>query len=198
MTLITSSYLEQQQKMHATRPDYGTSSHKHIEGIATLCKQIGTRDILDYGCGKMMLQKGLPFPIQNYDPAMSECTRRPVAADLVVCTDVLEHIEPDCLKDVMDDLARLTRRAIFVNVACRPATKILPDGRNAHLIQETPNWWLTWFLPRFQLQSFQATSGDFTALFMPLPPALTPTEARTADALVEPKYKSATWATSPC
>lgn len=167
MTLITPAYLSQQQQLHAQRPDYGTSSHKYIEHVATLCKQTGTRDVLDYGCGKSMLQKGLPFPIQNYDPALEEFTRRPIPADIVVCTDVLEHIEPDCLKAVMDDLAGLTRKLLFVNVACRPASKTLPDGRNAHLLVETPNWWLTWFLPRFDLQSFQATSGDFTALFMP-------------------------------
>lgn len=170
MSLITSDYLALQQKFHIDRPDYGTSSHKYVDSIKTLSKQLNSRDILDYGCGKMMLQKGLPFPIQNYDPAMPECMRRPVAADLVVCTDVLEHIEPACLKAVMDDLTTLTRKALFINVACRPANKTLPDGRNAHLLIETPNWWLTWLLPRFELQSFQATSGDFTALLMPKQP----------------------------
>src|SRR4051812_12919352 len=113
MTLITSSYLDQQRQLHASRPDYGTSSHKYVDHIASLAKKVGTRDILDYGCGKSMLQKGLPFPIQNYDPAMAEYTRRPVPADIVVCTDVLEHIEPECLKDVMDDLAALTRKLLF-------------------------------------------------------------------------------------
>lgn len=167
MTLITPSYLALQTKFHIDRADYGTSSHKYIDPINALSKQLGSRDILDYGCGKAMLQKGLPFPIQNYDPAMSEYTRRPIPADIVVCTDVLEHIEPECLTAVLDDLAALTRKALFVNVACRPANKTLPDGRNAHLIIQSPGWWLSWLLPRFELQSFQASSGDFIALCMP-------------------------------
>lgn len=168
-TLITPEYQQLQEQFHLARPDYGTSSHKHVEPILGIAKMLGSRDILDYGCGKAQLQKGIPYPIQNYDPCMPEYSRRPSPADLVVCTDVLEHIEPACLKEVMDDLARLTRRVIFVNVACRPASKVLPDGRNAHLIQETPNWWLTWLLPRFELQSFQAAKGDFTALLVPHP-----------------------------
>jgi hypothetical protein len=27
-------------------------------------------------------------------------------------------------------------------IACYPAKKLLPDGRNAHLIIESPIWWL--------------------------------------------------------
>lgn len=166
--LITPEYRDLQSQFHEAKPHYGTSSNKHVDSIASLAKALGTRDILDYGCGKAMLQKGLPFPIQNYDPAILEYCRPPTPAALVICTDVLEHIEPSCLKDVLDDLARLTLTALYVNVSCKPAKKELPDGRNAHLIIESPNWWMTWLLPRFQLQSFQASQGDFTAIFMPL------------------------------
>jgi hypothetical protein len=184
MTLITPEYQSLQTQFHNARPDYGISSRKHIDHVLHLAKNLGTRDILDYGCGKAMLQKGIPFPIQNYDPAMSEYTRRPMPADLVVCTDVLEHIEPTCLKDVMDDLRSLTRKCLLLDVACRPASKILPDGRNAHLIIETPNWWLSWLLPRFNLHSFQATEGSFTALLFPNDPTV-PVTAEVATS--EPK-----------
>lgn len=167
MTLITPAYQALQEKFHLDKPDYGTSSSRHSDTIVSLAKNLDTRDILDYGCGKALLQKGIPFPIQNYDPCMPEYARRPITADLVVCTDVLEHIEHDCLKAVLDDITTLTGKLLFLNVACRPAKKTLPDGRNAHLIQETPNWWLSWLLPRFALHSFQSTGGDFTALLIP-------------------------------
>ena len=166
--LITPEYQTLQSQFHLERPDYGISGSKHVEPILNFSKKLNTRDILDYGCGKATLQKGIPFPIQNYDPCTEEYNRRPQPAAIVVCTDVLEHIEIACLKDVLDDLANLTKHILFVNVACRPAKKFLPDGRNAHLIQETPNWWLTWLLPRFTLHSFQASNGEFTALLMPL------------------------------
>lgn len=182
MPLITPAYQSLQTEFHLQRPDYGVSSGRHCDNIIGLAKALNTCDILDYGCGKAGLQKGIPWPIQNYDPCMSEYLRRPKPADLVVCTDVLEHIEPECLKDVMDDLKALTGKALFVNIACRPAKKFLQDGRNAHLIQESPNWWLSWLLPRFQLQSFQATKGDFTALLIPTTEVVEETDAAPKEA----------------
>ncbi len=163
--LITPEYQALQSQFHLARPDYGISGSKYVEPVLSFAEKLQTRDILDYGCGKATLQKGIPFPIQNYDPCNAEYERRPTPATIVVCTDVLEHIEIDCLKAVLDDIRELTKQLLFVNVACRPAKKFLPDGRNAHLIQENPNWWLTWLLPRFNLHSFQAGNGDFTALF---------------------------------
>lgn len=172
MNLITPEYQRLQSEFHLQRPDYGVSSGRHCDNIIQLAQALNTRDILDYGCGKAALQKGIPWPIQNYDPCMEEYLRRPKPATIVVCTDVLEHIEIDCLAAVLDDLRTLTGQALFVNVACRPAKKVLQDGRNAHLIQESPNWWLSWLLPRFNLQSFQATKGDFTALLTALGPVV--------------------------
>lgn len=167
MTLITREYMQQQTEFHNLRTDYGTSAVRHVESVRNFADQLKTHDILDYGCGKAYLQKGLPFPIQNYDPCMPEYNRRPDPAKIVVCTDVLEHIEPNCLASVLDDLTHLTKELLFLTVSCQPASKFLQDGRNAHLIVETPNWWLTWLLPRFSLQSFQASKGEFVALFRP-------------------------------
>lgn len=165
---ITPEYESLQRQFHLDRSDYGVSGSKHCEPLLGFCKKMNTKDVLDYGCGKATLQKGLPFPIQNYDPCIDEYSKRPTPADIVICTDVLEHIEPECLKAVLDDIRGLTKQLFFVNVACRPAQKFLPDGRNAHIIQESPNWWLTWLLPRFELHSFQSDQGGFTALFTPV------------------------------
>lgn len=167
--LITPEYQTIQEQFHIQRPDYGVSGSKHCEPLQNFCKKLNTKDVLDYGCGKATLQRGLPFPIQNYDPCIPEYSRPPSPAAIVVCTDVLEHIEPDCIKEVMDDIRRLTLQLLFVNVATRPAQKVLPDGRNAHILQQTPNWWLSWLLPRFNLHSFQSDEGSFTALLTPLP-----------------------------
>jgi hypothetical protein len=38
---------------------------------------------------------------------------------------------------------------------------VLPDGRNAHLIQEPPEWWLPKLLERFDLYTFQRMPGGF-------------------------------------
>lgn len=167
MALITPEYQALQERFHIDRPDYGRSSARYCDVIQGIAGKMNTRDILDYGCGKACLQKGIPFPIQNFDPCMPEYSRRPQPADIVVCSDVLEHIEPDCLPDVLLDLSTLTREVLFLNVATSPAIKILPDGRNAHLIVETPNWWLFQLLPLFTLTSFQVGKGEFTAIMTP-------------------------------
>jgi len=173
MSLITPAYKASQTAYHQGVPAYGTSSRKFVEQVRHLSDKLETRDILDYGCGKCFLQKGLPFPIQNYDPCIPEWDHRPYAADIVVCTDVLEHIEPECLEDVLADLASLTKKIALFNVACRPAKKFLQDGRNAHLIVENPNWWVDRLMKHFAIHSLQVVSGEFTAFFMP-PTAFTP------------------------
>ena len=69
------------------------------------------------------------------------------------------------MEDVLDDLKRLSRKALFAVVATRPAMKFLPDGRNTHILLRSRQWWLEQFLARFELQQFQGLTGEFAALF---------------------------------
>ena len=48
--------------------------------------------------------------------------------------ELMEHIEPECLEEVLDNLQWLSLKAVFLVIATRPAKKMLADGRNAHLI----------------------------------------------------------------
>lgn len=48
----------------------------------------------------------------------------------VYMTGVLEHIEPECLEQVLDHLQRLTRKIALLNIVTRPANKVLADGHN--------------------------------------------------------------------
>lgn len=68
----------------------------------------------------------------------------------MACIDVLEHIEPDCLDAVLDDMRRCTLNGIFLTIHCFPAGKTLPDGRNAHLIQQPTHWWLPKLCERWE------------------------------------------------
>jgi hypothetical protein len=36
----------------------------------------------------------------------------------------------------------LARRGAYLVIATRPARELLPDGRNAHLIIQPPEWWV--------------------------------------------------------
>jgi 2-polyprenyl-3-methyl-5-hydroxy-6-metoxy-1,4-benzoquinol methylase len=167
----TPTYKQLQEQLHTTNPSYGTSGSKYSDYVLQLSKSLNTRDILDYGCGKSTLQKSLPFPIKQYDPFVAEFASLPQPATLVVCTDVLEHIEPDFLGNVLEDLSKLTLQMAFFQVATRPAKKVLADGRNAHLIQRGMNWWIPQLMQYFDIQNLsnQNNSG-FIAILTPFIP----------------------------
>jgi FkbM family methyltransferase len=139
--VISKEYLKQNELLHKTNPYYGVSGSKYAEEVLKLAKELHTTDILDYGCGKGTLGKSLPFKIKEYDPAIEEKSNTPLPADLVVCTDVLEHVEPEYIDGVIGDIARCTKNTAFFIIHTGPALKTLPDGRNTHLIQEHKTYW---------------------------------------------------------
>lgn len=124
---------------------------------------MGVTHLLDYGCGSNVnLAKHLKVPhkvtYQAYDPGVPRFSKPAMPAEMVACVDVLEHIEPELLDNVMDDLARVTEAILFASVDTGPAVKVLSDGRNAHLIQQPMSWWLPKFWERrFRLQTVQET-----------------------------------------
>jgi 2-polyprenyl-3-methyl-5-hydroxy-6-metoxy-1,4-benzoquinol methylase len=142
LALITDRWTELNAELHQRMPEYGRGGEKWAETVRWLTLTLKAESILDYGCGKGTLALALPeFDIREYDPAIPEKARRPKRADLVVCTDVLEHVERTCVTDVIDDLRRLSRRGIFINVSLSRGKKRLADGRPAHATVRTKAWW---------------------------------------------------------
>jgi hypothetical protein len=158
--LISEAYKEQNKALHSVG-NYGISGAKWAPAVANMAQVVGTKDILDYGCGQRTLEKSLGYEIRNYDPCIPGLDEAPEPAQLVVCSDVLEHIEPECLDAVLDDLERVVLGFGFFVIANRPAKKILPDGRNAHLIQEGPRWWLPKLCQRFEIAQVNVFAGEF-------------------------------------
>lgn len=142
--LITEGYREQNRLLHGQNADYGTSSAKWVDYIARLAAEERHETILDYGCGKGLLAIGMEAhgrKVAEYDPAIPGKDGAPVPADLVVCGDVLEHIEKGCINAVIRHLRTLVKRKLFFTIALRPAAKTLPDGRNTHQLVKPPEWW---------------------------------------------------------
>jgi hypothetical protein len=98
---------------------------------------------------------------EGYDPAIPEWAAPAKPCGLVACIDVLEHIEPLLLDNVLDDLQRVTLGVGVFTVHTSAAVKVLPDGRNAHLIQEGASWWLPKFIQRFELARFEKMEQGF-------------------------------------
>jgi len=131
--------------------NWGITGIKHIEQLDPLLREMYSGcSILDYGCGKGVLLEHLQnamvkSKVVGYDPAMEKYNKLPEQKfDLIISTDVFEHIEPEHLDAVLthlQDLQAPEGRLFFV-VFTREAANILPDGRNAHLIIKTAEWWL--------------------------------------------------------
>ena len=61
--------------------------------------------------------------------------------DIVICTDVLEHIPEHEIPIVLKEIDGYAWEIVFLSICTREARKTLPDGRNAHLTIKPPDWW---------------------------------------------------------
>lgn len=145
--LISPAYADEQRRLHAGPKAYGERGYKWADCVREVASTYECWSILDYGCGQGGLKRALSDPhmdsvrIREYDPAIKGKDALPSFADLVVCTDVLEHIEPDRLDAVLKHLRMLARKAIFVVIATVDTEHKLSDGRSTHLTIESGDWW---------------------------------------------------------
>jgi hypothetical protein len=159
--MISEAYKLEQQKLHETGK-YGTASIQYAPLVTEIINTLEVKHLLDYGCGSLLnLYKHIKpkhkVTYQAYDPGTETFAEDPVPAEMVACIDVLEHIEPEYLDEVLDDLQRLTECVLFCTIHTGPAVKVLSDGRNAHLTQEPMAWWLPKLWDRFDIQTVQVT-----------------------------------------
>lgn len=169
--LITPGYVRANAALHDKHASYGAFGARWADRVRALLARTGGASVLDYGCGKGTLGRALEgVDVRDYDPGVPGKDALPEPADVVVCTDVLEHIEPDCVDDVIAHLGGLTRRAAFLNVSTRRAAKTLADGRNAHLIVEPSEWWRERIGRRFRIEAWEVEVDQVNAVAVPLSP----------------------------
>jgi hypothetical protein len=68
-----------------------------------------------------------------------------------VCIDVLEHVEPELVDDVLLDLQRVMKVGGYISISCSLALSILADGRNAHISIHPPEWWVEKLMKLFDV-----------------------------------------------
>ena len=165
--LISSEYQAQQRHLPETT-EYGTMAQHYGPLVSQIIEKLEITHLLDYGCGRRMgllktLKVDRKITYQGYDPGsgLEELMTAPIPAQMVCCIDVLEHVEPEYLDNVLNHLAELTEVVGFFSIHTGPAMKILPDGRNAHLTQQPIDWWLPKITDRFDIQTLQKV-GDYS------------------------------------
>ena len=130
----------------------GLSVLNHVKDIGRLVKEVDAKTVLDFGCGrgdayrsphKIHHQWGLPrASVYLYDPAFHHAPMPTGEFDLVVCSDVLEHIPEDEVPEFIHRLCKHARKAVWASVCCRPAKKVFPGtDTNLHVTVKSFDWW---------------------------------------------------------
>jgi len=163
----TEEYGEMQRKMHE-RGDYGINGSYNRDGLSlemscrlaislysSLRRPV---TIMDYACGNGDLGEEIEgilkiAKVTNYDPFHPKWrdNKEPGVADIVICADVLEHVEEQCVENTINFIADRCRYGAYFNIHLADAVKTLPDGRNAHITQRNSTWWLERLRPRFKI-----------------------------------------------
>ena len=134
-------YTKQLEKLHSAKSFGNASGAPKI--LTDFLVDHPVTSILDFGCGKgtpLDTLKSDTMDIYSYDP-ITHPIELPQAVDLVYSRDVLEHIEPEQIDTVLENLFTIGTKYQHHFIACHPSKKALSDGRNAHLIIEKPEWW---------------------------------------------------------
>ena len=142
MTKLSTEYLEQLKKLHSTS-SFGSGKGLPKDVVDLINND--TKSILDFGSGKGYTSEWIKNTYPNinlytYDPVTSPI-QLPTEVDITYSSDVLEHVEPAHIDQTLDTLFSITKKYQYHLIACHPAKKLLSDGRNAHLIVESPEWW---------------------------------------------------------
>lgn len=150
--MISAEYQALNRGLMASKATWASGGMRHRPVVMELIERFGIKSVLDYGCGRGTLGNAVmgrdkhnpPAPVvwHDYDPSIPGKDKITVKhVDLIVSTHVLEHVEPHLLDATLAELAALTPVALYIAVPSTAAGDCLPDGRNAHLIQEPPQWW---------------------------------------------------------
>jgi len=155
--MITDDYKAQLKEVHQQRDrKWGTTGARNFGDyvVKFLEHRRGQiRSVLDFGAGhgslgKYVMETAVDINCSwfNYDPSHASIELLPEGQfDLIVSSDVLEHVEPEMIDETIQWMKDHANKAMFHHIACDPCSLILPDGRNAHLITEKLDWWLPKF-----------------------------------------------------
>jgi len=138
--LISSYMLDENKRLHEN--GLGGGGYKWSDRLNPLIDNSHFSYVLDFGCGEGTLKPTLNrCEVDEYDPAIPGKDILPDGPyQLIVCCDVLEHVEPELLDNVLESISSRCEFAFF-SIATRPSNKTLSDGTNCHLIIEGRDFW---------------------------------------------------------
>lgn len=171
--VASDGYANQLKQLHEKSAAFGVGNvtQKHYKTIRAVIEKRRMTSLLDYGCGKghflQFAKDNMPNLVASgYDVASDEYGVLPAGPfEMVICLDVLEHVEFGALGNVLSEIRDRTEQIFLCSVANYPAGKKLPDGRNAHVTQMPFGYWFTLFSAYFRVDQFVRT-GKAEGLFV--------------------------------
>jgi hypothetical protein len=141
--------LKLHEELHKKRVFLGNSIKDHLNNIIELVDIYNVKTICDYGCGKahcwikMNLKETLGLDeVLLYDPCYEIYKKFPdKKVDMVICTDVMEHIPEDSVDYELKRIFDLTDGVIYFSISSVLSKKLLKKDVNAHLTVKDQKWW---------------------------------------------------------
>ena len=155
--------LDSYKELHKEEGKFrGISLVPLVPTLINVIKENNCKTLLDYGCGKAIPYSkkecksiGLKKPVQElcnldsfdlYDPAYPKYNKLSKKKyDIVVCTDVMEHIAEQDIDWVLKDILSHSKKTVFLNISCQPALKHFKKGKfkgqNVHVSVFHGTWW---------------------------------------------------------
>jgi hypothetical protein len=147
--MIDSKYLDLYKEMIDQGHFGGGPRQEEWTWARELYDLTGSKTFLDFGCGQGKQWRPESVPVWNnlkptlYDPAVEQHSQLPTDKhDMIMSTDVLEHIPDYTLPDVIKYCTGYANKANFHFIANKPALKDLPNGENAHCSIFPVEWWV--------------------------------------------------------
>jgi len=129
--------------------------------------------LLDYGSGygefKKQMDNQYPnakFNIHEYEPGIIRKDEDPPTCDATICFDVLEHVEPNKIDNVLQHMYDKTNKWAYVIICTIPSNSTFPDGQNLHLLVREANWWLEKFKYEWDMFDINNTGKHLIVLLI--------------------------------
>ena len=150
--LLSKEYKEKIVAMHNKKKWGGAVAGGKVIEINKYMILSNAKSVLDYGCGYGAFKRGVEqaFPdykykIYEYDPGIIGKDIDPPVCDSLICIDVLEHIEPDKIDDVLQHMYDKINNWAYINICCVQSFNAFADGTNLHVLIRPPEWWIRKF-----------------------------------------------------
>lgn len=137
--------LELYEQLHKER-HYGDTGLNYLEDVLSFIRSTGAIQILDFGAGTGSLAEQLHhkynISIDQFDPCYDGKRNIPKNEyDLIITTDVLEHIYEDEIENLFEEMLSLQPKFMYHAISTRKARILLPDNSNCHKTIKSAEWW---------------------------------------------------------